>query len=300
MWQMMRLMSGNFILPLRFFARLLCLAFLLCFSLPAAGLATGLFDDDIAEEDDAISPPPPALTDLQNLTEGAVGGTEAAGLKIREDALKEAALSYGARGGLAYRTYAIQRMLAEKEAELTRLYNFKRLLIPASSGLLIEPPIVSEALRAVLVAGGGQEAAVSDRILKINRAARIVTAARDWRSYLERDWGKVESPPALLLPKNVSERAEWKRLVAEGWDEGVKQAEEIFQADLDLLNADLVGMVRYRELLQQGMISAPFALHEDRGITGGGDELRIGDRGVSITGPAQLNARGGRWLPAPR
>ena len=45
-------------------------------------------------------------------------------------------------------------------------------------------------------------------------------------------------------------------------------------------------MIRYRKLLAQGIVSAPYALQIDRGVTGGGDEMRIGDRAVTITGPS--------------
>ncbi|WP_301102363.1 type IV secretory system conjugative DNA transfer family protein, partial [Propionivibrio sp.] len=134
------------------------------------------------------SPPPPIIQELQEQQNGAEGSekSEAFGLQIRKDALREAALSYGARGGLAYRTFEIQRRLAEYDTSLSKTFPFARLLIAAPSGLLIEPPIVSEAQRAVIVNGGGQEAAVADRVYRINRVARIVTAPRDWHLYLER------------------------------------------------------------------------------------------------------------------
>ncbi|MDD3182869.1 MAG: type IV secretory system conjugative DNA transfer family protein [Alphaproteobacteria bacterium] len=247
------------------------------------------------------SPPPPVLQDLQEqLTGDTPESSDIVGLQIRNDALKEAALSYGARGGLAYRTFEIQRRLTEHEMSLGKTYDFTRLLIAAPSGLLIEPPIVSEGQRAVIVNGGGQEAAVADRVYRINRAARIVTAPRNWRLYLERDWGRVDPPPTLLLPRNDDERELWRDLVLEGWNAGISQAEEIFEADLDRMTNDFVGMVRYRELLAQGMISPPYAMHEDRGVTGGGSEMRVGDRGVAITGPSVLIPRSNTWTTAPR
>jgi len=247
------------------------------------------------------SPPPPVLEDLQEQTKGdAPDKSDIVGLQIRNDALREAALSYGARGGLAYRTFEIQRRLVEHQTSMGKTFDFKRLLIAAPSGLLIEPPIVSEAQRAVLVNGGGQEAAVADRVYRINQAARIVTASRDWRLYMERDWGKVDPPPSLLLPRDEDERKTWRELVQEGWNAGVAQAEEIFEADLDRLTNDYVGMVRYRELLAQGMISPPYAMHEDRGVTGGGSEMRVGDRGVVITGPSVLIPRSETWTTAPQ
>jgi len=246
------------------------------------------------------SPPPPIMTELQEQYTGEEVKADQMGLQIRADALREAALSYGARGGLAYRTFEIQRRLAEYDKSMSRAFDFNRLLVAAPSGLLIEPPIVSEAQRAVLVNAGGQAAAVADRVYRINRVARIVTAARNWRLYLERDWGRVDPPPGLLLPRDDTERAEWRAWIKEGWDAGVLQAEDTFEADLDRMTADFVGMVRYRELLAQGMISPPYALNEDRGVTGGGSEMRVGDRGVTITGPSALIPRSDSWKPAPR
>lgn len=245
------------------------------------------------------APPPPEMFQLQEQDEARKDDDDSpaaqAGLQIRGDAVKEAAWSYGARGGLAYRTFNIQRRVAELEPSLTKVFDFQRLLLSAPSGLLIEPPIVTDAQKAVLVAGGGQQAAVADRIIRINRIARIVTAPRNWRVYLERDWGRVDPPPAILLPRDVKEREVWRENVKQGWQAGVEQADDIFQADLDRLTMDFVGMVRYRELLAQGMISAPFAMHEDRGITGGGAEMRIGDRGVTITGQSTLIPRSPQW-----
>ncbi len=248
------------------------------------------------------APPPPVLQDLEEESSGSDDGIkpDTLGLQIRSDALKEAALSYGARGGLAFRTFEIQRRLAEYDTSLGKTFNFQRLLISAPSGFLIEPPIVSEAQRAVLVNSGGQAAAVADRIYRINRVARIVTASRNWHLYLERDWGRVDPPPALLLPKDADERAAWREYVRQGWKAGVTQAEETFEADLDRMTNDFLGMVRYRELLAQGMISPPFALADDRGITGGGSEMRVGDRGVTITGQSSLIPRSNSWTPATR
>ncbi|MDD3372031.1 MAG: type IV secretory system conjugative DNA transfer family protein, partial [Alphaproteobacteria bacterium] len=235
---------------------------------------TGEYDPD------AVSPPPPILSDSQKQSAPEEDSEDAAkastGLQIRAEALREAALSYGARGGLAYRTFIIQRRLAEYDVSLSKAFDFSRLLISAPSGLLLEPPIITEGQRAILISSGGQAAAVADRIYRINRIARIVTAARNWRLYLERDWGRVDPPAAILLPKNDEEKATWKEYVKKGWEEGLKQGEETFEADVERMVNDFTGMIRYRELLAQGMVSSPFMMADDRGVTGGGSELRVG------------------------
>ena len=115
-----------------------------------------------------------------------------------------------------------------------------------------------------------------------------------------RDWGDIEPPPDILLPENDEERKIWKELVTEGWEYGIQQANDIFESDLARLIADFEGMVRYRLLLSQGMISAPYALQVDRGITGGPNEMRIGDRAIEITGVPQLITGSEQWQPASR
>lgn len=221
-------------------------------------------------------------------------------LDIRGDAIKEAALSFGARGGLAKRTWEIRKELDTRERYLDKVFNFGQLLISAPSGFLIEPPIVTEAMNATLIDIGGQTAAVSDKMYNIIRNAQITSAPRTWRNYLEREWGEVIPPPDILLPKDDEERAVWEEYVTIGWNSGYEQADEIFGQDLARMTADFEGMVRYRMLLSQGMISPPYALQVDRGVTGGGNEMRIGDRAVQITGVPQLVSGTNQWTPASR
>ncbi len=243
---------------------------------------------------------PPTLKELQDVEEGVEFLSVDGGLELRIDAMKEAAISYGARGGLAYQTFQVNMDLHAQAQRLDRTWNFRSLLIPAPSGLLIEPPIVSEAQNALIIERAGQQAAVTDRLYQISAEARIVPTSRTWRQYLEREWGEVSLPPAILLPQNSEERAIWREYVEKGWKMGVEQADEIFELDLDRLPADYTGMVRFRILLAQGLISAPFALLEDRGVSGGGNELRVGDRAIAITGPSKLDPEYRRWSPVAR
>lgn len=216
-------------------------------------------------------------------------------LEIKADAQKEAALSYGARGGLAWRTWHIRNEMEGRARYLDKVFDFRQLLIPAPSGLLIEPPVIGEAVDAMLIENRGTEAAVADRVLNIGQNSRIVTTARTWRSYLERQWGVIDPPPDILRPSTKVERKIWENNISAGWLKGVEQADEIFQADLNKLVADYQGMVRYRSLLAQGMVSPPYALQVDRGVTGGGNEMRIGDRALSLTELPKLQTGYKEW-----
>ena len=152
----------------------------------------------------------------------------------------------------------------------------------------------------MIIDSSGQNAAVADQVLNIGRNARIVSAPRTWRAYLERQWGDVSPPPDILRPENPLERDQWNAAVAEGWKAGVQQADDIFQTDLNKLVADYQGMIRYRTLLSQGMVSPPYALQTDRGVTGGGSEMRVGDRALTITAPPALKPQYNQWSPADR
>ncbi len=245
---------------------------------------------------------PPSLNTLQSLEREVKveDQEEAMPLDIRRDAMREAAYSYGARGGLAIRVWQIRRELEGRADYLDKIYDFRQLLIPAQSGLLIEPPVISESLDALNIESSGLSAAVSDSVYNIGRNARIVSTARNWRQYLEREWDPVDPPPDVLRPLDKKERELWSEWVSKGWAEGVTQANEIFQEDLNKLTADYRGMIRYRTLLAQGMVSPPYALQIDRGVTGGGNEMRVGDRALSITGLPSLKADTSEWQPASR
>ncbi len=277
----------------------------ICMAITASTLLYG--NGSAYAQDKSLGEPPPHLFVLQDVPDSKSFGDveaqeeEVGGMfDIRFNALKEAGLSYGARGGLAYRTYQIRKHLESRSDYMDKVFNFGRLLIPAPSGLLIEPPVVSEAENGLVIGENGQEAAVSDIVYQINKGSRIVAAPRHWREYLERTWGDVEPPPDILRPSNDEEREVWEDAVEKGWKEGVRQADEIFQRDLGELVADFEGMVRYHKLVALGMISKPFALQEDRGITGGGDEMRIGNRAIRITGRPELIPGYEQWLPANR
>lgn len=252
-------------------------------------------------EDEAI-PRPLSLEEALSLEGENVFIDKEAGplLDIRKDAIREAAISFGARAGLANRTYEIRFELERRARHMDKIYDFRQLLVPAPSGLLIEPPIINESVNAMLIDAGGLQAAVSDRIYNIMKNARITSTPRTWRNYLERSWGAVEPPPDILRPQNKEEREIWENLVTKGWEEGYRQANEIFEEDLNKLNADFSGMIRYRMLLAQGMVSPPYALQVDRGVTGTGSEMRVGDRAVQITGIPQLITGSDQWQPASR
>lgn len=73
--------------------------------------------------------PPPSLSELQNLPkENSLTGEDSGlPLDIRRDAIKEAAVSLGARGGLAWQSFAIRKQLEHRARYLDKVFNFRQL-----------------------------------------------------------------------------------------------------------------------------------------------------------------------------
>jgi defect-in-organelle-trafficking protein DotC len=116
-----------------------------------------------------------------------------------------------------------------------------------------------------------------------------------WQAYLIMDFKEAEMPPAMLLPKDDSEQAQWKKWVAEGWKKGEEQAEATLQANLDRLNRDFTGMVRYKKLAEEKLVNMPRIAGTDLGTTGTGQDMRQNDRAVKIMQPASLNVQSREW-----
>jgi defect in organelle trafficking protein DotC len=216
----------------------------------------------------------------------------------RAEALREAALSFGARGGLATRAFALNEMLRRYEARLDRTYDFHGLVVAVDGGqTLMRPPIVTEAELAFALADGSQTARETGHIYEITRQAQLASAPPNWRIYLVRTWVTPTPPPDALRPRTDEEVVHWDQWVAEGWAKGERQAVEIFLSDLSRLERDLIGMARYQVLLRAGLVEPPKLAFEHRPVEGGRDMMRIDDRTIRITDQPGLNANQRQWHP---
>jgi defect in organelle trafficking protein DotC len=236
---------------------------------------------------------PPSLEALQATRPGDQHGD---GLDAgRGDALRQAAMIYGAQGGLAGRAFAINEMLRGYEAVLDTTFDFRSLVLPVGSGqTLMRPPIISQAQLAFALGEGGQVARETACIYEITREAQLTSAPPNWREYLVRTWAKPQRPADAALPRTDREVAYWNKWVAEGWAQGEKQAVAIFQSDLSRLQRDIDGMARYRVLLNAGLVEQPRVAFQNRAFEGGRDNLHIGDRVVRITDQPGLQGRNSR------
>lgn len=214
----------------------------------------------------------------------------------RREVLHQAGLTYGAQGGLAARAFAINEMLRRYEGVLDRVYDFGSLVLRLGGGqTFMRPPIVTQAQMAFALGEGGQVARETACIYQITREAQLTSVAPNWRAYLVRDWGWPARPSDAVLPRTEQEASYWTQAVTEGWAQGERQAVEIFLSDLGRVQRDIVGMARYHVLLKAGLVENPKVTFENSRVSGGGAELRAGDRIVRIAGQPGLQANPKHW-----
>ncbi|PAK76972.1 type IV secretion system protein DotC [Acetobacter fabarum] len=213
-----------------------------------------------------------------------------------DDAVRQAAWAYGAQGGLAARSFALNDMLGRYETTLDQTFDFRPLVLPAGSGqTLLRPPVVSEAQMAMALDPSGQTARETRRIFRVTREAQLVSVPPQWRTWLVRSISMPETPPDAVRPRTRHEVEVWREGVARGWAAGERQAVEIFLDDLARLEHDLIGMARYRVLLKAGKVEAPEVAFFQRDTTGGKDVLREDDTEIRIRSQPGLDANRAHW-----
>jgi defect in organelle trafficking protein DotC len=209
---------------------------------------------------------------------------------MRFSAVRDTALSLGARSGLYERSKTLNHTLVRYERTLERIFPFPALLLENN----IIPPVLLEA-KNTLEQSDPTLLRIADRAYSIDQQARFVTAIPSWRDYLNQNYEKPALPDKSLLPRDHAEHIIWEHYLAEGWQAGIAQANNIFTENVARLRQDIEGMIRYRVLLSKNMISAPYVAKLDMGITGGGSQMAINERLLQITALPQLQSESQFW-----
>jgi defect in organelle trafficking protein DotC len=211
---------------------------------------------------------------------------------LRLKALSETAILVGAQGGLAWRSEQINCVLKRQQATLDQIYNFRSLMLKDD----IKPPVLEEG-RQELAQDGCESIRAADQVFRLVCPPCFVTAPPNWRDYIWMKFCVPESPDVTLLPRGKDEAAAWNCYISQGWQQGVEQANQIFAENLARLKRDFDGMLLYRKLLAQNMVTPPYVAKTELGVTGNGEELRINDRILRISATSQLNPNPDTWRP---
>lgn len=242
--------------------------------------------------------PLPSLEALQALRASDLPAEGAEGLKAQ--AVCQEGKRLGASGGLAGRSSAIVELLRRYEDQLDIAFDFEPLMLPASGRIRMRPPVVTEAQLSVALSDDGQAARETGRIYQITRRATLSAGKPNWRAYLVPNVAAPTMSPESLRPRTDKEAEAWDRCVAEGWADGERMAVENFRDGLGNLERDMIGMGRFLVLLRAGLVEPPRVAMRHIRVQGGGNDMRLNDTQLNITGGARLNSNQGRWRDTPQ
>ena len=241
------------------------------------------------------------LDELREARSSKGSGTNS-GDKVNAPALRENAIRYGTQGGLAWGTRQVQALLRDRATELGRTYDFNALAerSPGSSAISM-PPVLVEGKSPSELQDGGRTLRIANTYFEIVKPSKLVERAPIWQTYLDMEacCGHASNEPSEPLPRNDAERDLWKRYVTEGWNEGLIQAQDIFQANMRTMQRDFTGMARAKRLMEEGKLSRTMISESSLGNTGSGQNMRENDKVVRITRDSRLNVGAGRdWHAA--
>ena len=172
-------------------------------------------------------------------------------------------------------------------------------MIPGPDGVMVRPPVISEAKETWESFDEGKSLRVADTVYEIITQAQFTSVPPKWQEYLITVFNEPELPFTTLQPTSAEEKDAWKKWQMEGWNHGKEQAYAIFESNLNRLNRDFQGMVRYKILVEEGQVTPAVIAQGRLGNTGDGQNMRVNDRAIRITQDPELELDSSRWTASP-
>lgn len=242
-------------------------------------LATGLvlmlygFHHEVHAADD----PSAEIRKLQQLRGSAELKPEV--VQLRSSVIKEAAYVLGVQSGVCWQHDLRIKALEEIAPSLDRIFNFSPLLIHGD----VLPPIIIEAGPGLRIENKTTATSVIKHY-KILFDAQFISTPPNWRTYLAQPFEKAENINPVVLPKTGAEEELWKEHVRKGFHDGIRQADLVFETQLNTLVRDYSGVIRFHALARQGILAMPEVSRGNCDITVNGKELKIGERVFRVSG----------------
>lgn len=196
---------------------------------------------------------PERLKELHGITEKVDYDKDDQGVKqIRLQTLKQAAFSWGVQEGLFWRYGNIVTSLDNQSLELHTVFSFNKFIV---DGKMLLPSIIKA--DRIFEQTASDTARTVNVSFTLDKPARLVPQTPTWRDYLIRNIDEPQKPHDVIFPRTPEETQVWVENLDKGWEEGVKQADDIFEIDLRRLQRDIEGMYRFRKLLAMGIVTMP-------------------------------------------
>lgn len=237
---------------------------------------------------------PPTLSELLKQTPASPDG---AGMPtIRFNAIRETAITFGAQAGLARRTFDNLKRLERQAQELDVIYNFQSLMVEGN----VVPPVMTETTD-VYDQSSEDMLRVIGKVFRIEQQARFTYAPPTWRAYLMMGYTFDSNVVAAVAPQTDAERQLWKQGAEEGFALGSAQADTILKDNFARLQRDFLGMVKYHQMLEAGMVTKPYVASTQRGVVRAEDgSMHVGEVFLRITASPDFVSEPGKWKSGPR
>lgn len=216
---------------------------------------------------------------------------------VRTAALRATAQAIGTQTGMIERAREIGRVIDRRQADLDRSFRFGDLVM--GQGVL--PPVIVKTENARTVSKNAMR--VAGAVYKIAEPARFQSGSPSWRDWLLMGLPTADDMPALptneqLLPRDAEERKYWDQQVKAAFEDGRRQAQEIFDNNLANLKQVYLGMRTFYDLYQRGMVSLPeIARTQDIVNKDDPNTIVVGDTLFRITVNSDFVTKSERWVP---
>lgn len=171
----------------------------------------------------------------------------------RAQVIESAARGVGIRGGYAVEAARINDLLMQRyRSRLQASYNFQPLML---NGGYVVPPVITQ-IRQVSELSGPNYLYLTNGSYEIVREPRLTTIIPTWMDWLLLPIREVRPPENITLENGDEERL-WSASVREGWDTGIREARLTFTTAMATINRDYTGMLLFRQLASQGILTIP-------------------------------------------
>ncbi len=205
---------------------------------------------------------------IKGYTPEGEGGVSA----MRREALQEVAQQMGLSAGMNHQLKLKKRDFDTQADKLDTMFNFSSSVVLIENGVLA--PVIVEG-NSNYSKNSDDEILISDKKYKIVSRAKFVSQYPTWRTYIRFSYPVIDEIPDAYVPKNDVEKKIWDEAVQEGWNQGIRQADLTIAESYNRMNRDYQGMVKYKQLLSQGLITPTVIARANLGVTGGGNEMDV-------------------------
>lgn len=215
---------------------------------------------------------------------------------IRENAIYNEGVKYGAQSALYYALDQFSSLVRDNDFLLSSSFNFQPLTMFNGR---VQPPVVRESKNTLLKENDTTFRTVQQSYT-ISQQAKVIYTPTSYHQYLKITPIKPQLPNPEVMPRNGSERAAWAEGVARGWSKGVEQAKNILLDKIRRMESDYVGMVRYHLMQKSGVVSEPIASNLNMGVSTDGSHINIGEVKFKVSILPEFNSDVETWKALPR